>query len=174
MKTLKTLLLEKLTKNIKEGDTILNTSNGRVDGYNYKNLKFLDVNSIERDYKLIDKDCNFLTFTTISNGTPNPEFDEINKKLVCIIMNEVKYYKDFKKMEQEVLTVVQKYSNNIFKIEIGESTNRWNNMKGNVHFSIKFNRIAELSFTFYPDGYEETPYKTTSTSGGYIIHYDED
>lgn len=164
------LINEKLTKNVKEGDTLLNTSNGEVSCHNRNNLKFLNVTEIEKDYKLIDKECKFLTFIPSNNG-----FDEVNRKLACIILSEVKYFKDLKKMEQEVLTVAQRYSNiDIYKVSAGELSNRWHNISGNVHFDIRFNRVSNLAFTFYPQGYKEVDYKTTKDGNGYIIHYDED
>lgn len=175
MKDLKNYICEKLTKPVKEGDTLLNTSNGIVKCFNRNNLKFLDIQSIENDYKLIDKDCKFLAFEHLSNGYSNGGYDEVNRKLTCIIMSEVKYYKDLKKMENEVRNVVQKYSNiELHKVSVGELKNRWNNIDGNAHFVIKFNRAAELSFIFYPEGYEETPYKVTKDGHDFTIHYDED
>lgn len=175
MKNLKNYICEKLTKPVKEGDTLLNTSNGKVDCFSKNNLKFLDIQSIENDYKLIDGDCKFLNFEHLSNGYANGGYDEVNRKLTCLIMNEVKYYKDLKKMEKEVRDVVQKYSNvDLYSVKIGELKNRWNNISGNAHFVIKFNRVAELSFIFYPAGYEEVPYKVTKDGHDFIIHYDED
>lgn len=175
MKTIKDFIYEKLDKPVKEGDTLLNTSNGTVKCFNRNNLKFLDIQSIESDYKLIDGDCKFLTFEHLSNGYVNGGYDEVNRKLTCLIMNEVKYYKDLKKMEKEVRNVVQKYSDvDLYKVEINELKNRWNNISGNAYFVIKFNRVAELSFIFYPEGYEEIPYKVTKDGHDFIIHRDED
>lgn len=175
MKNLKNYICEKLTKPVKEGDTLLNTSNGTVKCFNRNNLKFLDVQSIENDYKLIDKDCKSLTFEHLPNGYANGGYDEVNRKLTCLIMNEVKYYKDLKKMENEVRNVVQKYSNvDLHKVEVNELKNRWNNISGNAYFVIKFNRVAELSFIFYPEGYESIPYKVTKDGHDFTIHYDED
>jgi hypothetical protein len=169
MKTLKDFIYEKLDNPVKYGDSLLDTSNCTITLYSRNNLKFLDIPAIENDYKSIDKDCKFITFKPSNNG-----FDEVDRKLVCIIMSEVKYQKDAKKMEQEILAVAQRYSNvDIYKIKSGELSNRYHDMKGNIHFDIYFNRVATIGFTFHPKGYTEPAYKTTLDGDTLNIHYDE-
>jgi hypothetical protein len=169
MKNLTDFIYEKLNGDVKYGDTLLNSSNGEVTLYSYHSLKFLDVSAIENDYKSIDKDCKFLVFKSANSG-----FNEVERKLVCIIMSEVKYQKDSKKMEQEVLAVAQRYSKkDIYKIISDEYVNRYRDMTGNIHFDIRFNRIANIDFTFYPKGYTEPRYSTTEDGNKLIIHYDE-
>jgi hypothetical protein len=173
MKTLKDFIneniYEKLDNPVKYGDLLLDSSNGTITLYSRNNLKFLDVPAIENDYKSIDKKCKLIAFKPSNNG-----FNEVDRKLVCIIMSEVKYQKDTKKMEQEMLAVAQRYSNvDIYKIKSGELSNRYHDMKGNIHFDIYFNRVATIGFTFHPKGYTEPAYKTTLDGGTLNIRYDE-
>jgi hypothetical protein len=74
-------------------------------------------------------------------------------------MCQVKYSKNWKKMEDEISQIAEKYSSiGIFKVSIIELTNNWDDISGNVHVTIKFNRSATLEFTIYPKGYEMVKY----------------
>lgn len=150
MKDLKEFICEKLNQKIKEGETLLNISNGEIWGGNRYTQKYLDVEAIEKDYLTIEKECKNLQYQTYGDN-----WDEIAQKLTCIIMSQVKYLKNWKKMEDEISQIAEKYSNiGVFNVSVSELTNNWDDISGNLHVTIKFNRSATLQFTIYPKGYE--------------------
>lgn len=150
MKDLKSFICEKLNQKIKEGETLLNISNGEIWGCNRCTQKCLDIEAIEKDYLAVEKECKNLQYQVYGDN-----WDEIAQKLTCIIMCQVKYSKNWKKMEAEISKIAEKYSNiGIFKVSIIELTNNWDDISGNVHVTIKFNRAASMQFTIYPKGYE--------------------
>lgn len=150
MKNLKNFLCEKLNQKVKEGETLLNISNGEIWGCNRYTQKYLDVEAIEKDYLTIEKECKNLQYQVYGDN-----WDEITQKLTCIIMSQVEYSKNWKKVEDEISQIAEKYSNiGVFKVSIIELTNNWDDISGNLHVTIKFNRTATLQFTIYPKGYE--------------------
>lgn len=154
MKDLKSFICEKLNQKVKEGETLLNVSNGEIHGCNRYTQKYLNVEAIEKDYLTIEKECKNLQYQAYGDN-----WDEIAQKLTCIIMCQVKYSKNWKKMEDEISQIAEKYSNiGIFKVSIIELTNNWDDISGNLHVTIKFNRSATLEFTIYPKGYERVKY----------------
>lgn len=155
MKDLKSFICEKLNQKIKEGETLINVSNGEIWGTNRYTKKYLDVEAIEKDYLTIEKECKNLQYNNYQGDLTN--WDEITRKLTGIIMCQVKYSKNWKKMEDEISQIAEKYSSiGVFKVSIMEVVDAggWDDISGNIDISIKFNRAAELHFTIYPKGYE--------------------
>ena len=150
MKTLKNFICEKLNKPIKEGEILLNISNGEIIGTSHYTQKYLDAELIENDYLKIEKDCKRLKFDTFGD-----KWDDTSRKLMCIILSQVKYSNDWKKMEKDVAEVAEKYSNiGVYKVKIIETQNNWDDISGNLYFDVRFNRSANLVFNFFPEGYE--------------------
>lgn len=155
MKDLKNFICEKLNQKIKEGETLVNVSNGEIWGCNRYTKKYLDVEAIEKDYLPFEKECKNLQYNAYGDDWEN--WDEITRKLTGIIMCQVKYSKNWKKMEDEISQIAAKYSSiGVFKVSIIELVDGggWHDISGNIDITIKFNRAATLGFTIYPKGYE--------------------
>lgn len=171
MKSLVNVLNESLTKKIKDGSNLLSvTHKNIVKLFGRGAKKYIDVQSVDKDYEIYKKDIDKLTVYKSSYGN----IDEVSIKTMLLILAQVQYFGDYKLIERQLMDVAQKYSlSDIKKVSVINLENRYVDLTGYLNIEIKFNNSAYVSAQLYLDGFEAKKYKTVDAHMGIDIYRDE-
>lgn len=172
MKTLVNILNEALTKKIKDGSALLSVIHHKniVKLFGRGAKKYIDVQSVNKDYEIYKKEINKLSVYKSSYGN----IDDVGMKAMLLILAQVQYFGDYKLIESQVIEVAQKYSlSDIKKVEVVDLRNRYVDLAGHLNIEVKFNNSAYISAQIYLDGFEAKQYKTIGAHMGIDIHRDE-
>lgn len=171
MKSLVNILNESLTKKIKDGSDLLSVVHKNiVKLFGRGSKKYIDVQSVDKDYEVYKKDIDKLTVYKSSYGN----IDEVSMKTMLLILAQVQYFGDYKLIESQIRDIVQKYSSSdIKKVSVIDLENRYVDLTGYLNIEIKFNNNAYISAQLYLDGFEAKQYKTIGVHMGVNIYHDE-
>ena len=173
MKSLLSVINEVLTKKLKEGTPLTELAIGKTLFTQRGAKKFLNVEAIEKDFKNIESDVKNLKNTTFCT-TAYGKTSDIDAKACFLILSQIPYSKDYRKMEQAAKDAAQKYSiDNIHDVKIIDVTTSYEDIEGDLWITIKLSKHANLSIGMFLDGFVVGRYKTVWVGNGVDIYRDE-
>lgn len=153
MKSLLSVINEVLTKKLKEGTPLTELAIGKTLFSQRGSKKFLNVEAIENDFKNIEstvKNLKNTTFCTTAYGKTS----DTDAKACFLILSQIPYSKDYRKMEQAAKDAAQKYSiDDIHKVEIIDVKTTYEDIEGDLWITIKLSKHASLSIGMFLDGF---------------------